>query len=156
MLNIYDCQVAKSEIIELEVLNGFLVAYTTKLHGIKIFDPSECEIKKSIANVHLNSEVTASAFSPNSEIFAFASKQTIYVIDIQSKKMLHSIHTEGEDIEILGFDPSSTHIIAGTKNGRVLQYKYDSTSLLSRLCSFPHNRSSIYLKIKDIDRKSVV
>ena len=149
MLNIYECQVAKSDILELEVLNDSLVAYATKLHGIKIFDSLECEIKKSIVNTHLNSEVTSSTFSPNSKMFAFATGQTIYIIDIQKKELLQSIHTDDEDIEILSFDPSSTHIIAGTKKGRVLQYKYDSSSLLSRLCSFPHNRSSIYFKIKD-------
>jgi hypothetical protein len=148
MLKIYECQVAKSDILELEVLSDSLIAYATKSHGIEIYDSVECKRKKSIVNVHLNSEITSSAFSPNSKIFAFSINQTIFVIDIDSKEMTHSTETNNEDIEMLSFDPSSTYIIAGTKNGRVLQYKYNNPSVLSRICSFPHDRSSIYLDIK--------
>lgn len=142
MLNIHDCQTAKSEIIGLEILDDFFGVYTTKLHGIKIFDPIECEIKKSITNVYLNHEVTCSAFSPDSKLFAFSNNKIIYFIDIQTKELLPSIQTENEDIELLKFDPSSTYIIAGTKNGRVLQYRYNNSSLLSRICSFPYDRST--------------
>ena len=151
MLNIYGCQISKSDITNLEILDNSLVAYSTKLHGVKIFDPNGCEIKKSITNVYLNSDVTSSAFSPDAKIFAFSCGQTIYIIDMHSKEMLKSIHTDGEDIEILSFDPSSTYIIAGTKRGRVLQYKYDNPSLLARVCSFPHNRSSISMNVKKND-----
>ncbi|MCF6310652.1 MAG: hypothetical protein L3J19_09340 [Sulfurimonas sp.] len=151
MLNIYECQTTKSDILNLEILNDSLAAYTTKLHGVKIFNPNTCEIKKSITNVYLNSEVTSSAFSPNSEMFAFSCNQTIFIINIQSKEMLKSIQTDGEEVEILSFDASSTYIIAGTKKGRVLQYKYDNPTLLARICSFPHDRSSIYMDIKKND-----
>lgn len=149
MLKIYECQVARSDITELKILDNSLVAYCTRLHGIKIFDYSDCEIKKSIANEYLNSEVSASAFSPNSELFAFVNAQTIHVINLQSKEVIHTIQIYGEDIDILSFDSSSTYIIAGTKTGRVLQYKYNSPSVLARLCSFPHDRSSIYLNINE-------
>lgn len=149
MLKIYECQSAKSDITELRVLNGSLVAYNTKFHGIKIFDFDECDVKKSIANMYLNSDVSACAFSPNSELFAFVNKQTIYILDIQTKEIIHSIEVNDEEIEIIGFDPSSTYIIAGSKGGRVLQYKTNQSSLLSRLCSFPHDRADIESKIKD-------
>jgi hypothetical protein len=151
MLNIYECQTTKSDILNLEILSDSLAAYTTKLHGIKIFNPNTCEIEKSITNVYLNDEVTCSAFSPNSEMFAFSCNQTIYIINMQSKEMLKSIQTDGEEAKILSFDASSTYIIAGTKKGRVLQYKYDNPTLLARICSFPHDRSSIYMDIKKND-----
>lgn len=149
MLKIYECQNAKSDIIDLKVFNDSLIAYATKFHGIKIFDFDECEIKKSISNMYLNSTVTASAFSPNSEFFAFFNNKTIYIIDIQTKEVIHKIETNNEDIEIISFDPTSNYIIAGSKNGRVLQYKTNQTSLLSRLCSFPYDRENIDSKVKD-------
>lgn len=149
MPKIYECQRAKSDIIQLHVLNDSLVAYTTKLHGIKIFDFNECEIKKNILNTHLNSEVTICAFSPNSELFAFVNNQLIYIIDIDFKKVIHSIELNGEEIEIICFDSSSSYIIAGSKNGRVLQYKTNSSSLLSRLCSFPHDTSGMDIKNRE-------
>ena len=149
MPKIYECQRAKSDIIQLKVLNDSLVAYATKFHGVKIFDFNECTVKKSIANVHLNSTVTASAFSPNAELFAFVNNQVIYIIEIASKEIVHTIELNSEDIDIISFDLSSKYIIAGSKNGRVLQYKTDKQTLLSRICSFPYDRSIIKAKTKE-------
>lgn len=149
MLKIHECQSAKSDITELKVLEGSLVAYSTKLHGIKIFDFDECEIKKSIANIYLDFSVNACSFSPNSELFAFVNNRVIYIIDILSKEVVYTIEVNGEDIEIISFDLSSNYIIAGSEHGRVLQYKINQSSLLSRLCSFPHDRSMIDSKNKE-------
>ncbi|MDD5373474.1 MAG: hypothetical protein PHO62_08620 [Sulfurimonas sp.] len=149
MLKIYECQSAKSDITELKVLNGSLVAYSTKLHGIKIFDFDECEIKKSIANIYLNSTVNACSFSTNSELFAFVNNRIIYVIDILSKEIICTIEVHKEDIEIISFDLSSNYIIAGSVHGRVFQYKINQSSFLSRLCSFPYDRSMIDSKNKE-------
>lgn len=141
MPKIYRCQRAKSDITTMKALNDSLVAYSTKFHGIKIFDFGECEVKKSIANMYLNSTVTASAFSPNSELFCFVNNRVIYIVELLSKEIVNTIEVHGEDIDIVSFDLSSNYIIAGTKNARVLQYKINQSSLLSRLCSFPHDRT---------------
>jgi len=143
MPKIYKCQKAKSDITLLKALDDSLVAYSTMFHGVKIFDFNECEIKKSIANAFLNSSVSASAFSPNNEFFAFVNDNTIYILDVLSKEIVHTIETPDEKVDIISFDPSSAYIIAGSKNGRVLQYKMNQPSLLSRLCSFPYDRSAI-------------
>ena len=149
MLKIYECENAKSYITDLKSLHDSFFAYSTKLHGIKIVDFYECELKKSIVDEHLNSDVDASAFSPDSELFAFVNAHTIYILDMESKKIFCTIDTQNEDIEIIAFDPSSKYIIAGSKDGRVLQYKIEHASLLSRLCSFPYDRSAIDEKNKD-------
>ncbi len=149
MLKIYECLSAKSDIVALKALDDSFVAYCTKLHGIKIFDTDGCDIKRSIANGYLNSTATAYAFSPNSQYFSFAASTFIYIIDIESKNIVQSIQTYDEEIEIISFDPSSTYIIAGTKNGRVLQYRADQANLLSRLCSFPHKREELGSKAKE-------
>lgn len=143
MPKIYKCQEAKSDITLLKALSDSLIAYNTKFHGVKIFDFDECTIKKSIANAYLNANVTASAFSPNREFFAFVNNRIIYILEIQSKEIAYTIETHDEDIDIISFDPSSNYIIAGSKNGRVLQYRTNQPSLLSRLCSFPYDRKRI-------------
>ncbi len=149
MPKIYECQTTRSYITALKVLDNTFVAYSTVQNGIVFLDFEECNITKNVVNRNLNSNTTAVAFSPNSEMFAFVNNKTIYIIDIQTKKTIQNISTDDEIVDILSFDPSSTYILAGTKSGRVLQYKYDKTAILSRLCSFPHDRDSIYLKFKE-------
>ncbi len=149
MPKIYECLIARSKITDLVALNNDTIAYSTLQNGISLIDYQECDIKRSIINNKINNHVTALSFSPNSEMFAFVNNRIIYILDIQTKEIIQNISVDDEDIDILSFDPTSTYIIAGTKNGRVLQYKFDNASLLSRLCSFPHNRNSIYLKVKE-------
>ena len=143
MPKIYECQRAKSDIIRLKVLNDSLVAYNTKFHGIKIFDFEECEIKKNIANMYLNATVSACAFSPDSELFAFIGNKSIYILEIESKNIIHTIEFNDADVDIISFDPSSNYVITGNKNGRVLQYNIKKQTLLSRLCSFPYDRKEL-------------
>lgn len=149
MPKIYECIIARSKITNLVTLDNETLAFCTSQNGIALLDYQECEIKKNINHQKLNSNVVATAFSPNTELFAFVNNRVLYVVDIQTKDTLQVINIDDEDISILSFDPSSTYIIAGTENGRVLQYKHNTDSLLSRLCSFPHNRDSIYLKFKE-------
>ncbi len=137
MPEIYECLISRSEITQLQVLDNNSIAYSTQLHGIKIFS-SDCEVKINLSSEYLDSQTTAIAFSGNGKLLAFANKDIIYVISISTKKVITKIKTNKENIEILAFDPSSTYIIAGSVNGRVLQYKYNNTSLLARLCSFPY------------------
>lgn len=148
MRKIHECLVVRSKITQLSTLQNNLVAFSTLDNGIKIFSLNGCEIKVNLVSEHLNSKTTAICFSPNAQILAFANQTIIYIIHMPTYKLLKSIDTNGEVIEIISFDPSSNYIIAGSKNGRVLQYKYDGALLLSRLCSFPYNESKDYLKIK--------
>ena len=115
MPKIYECQRAKSDIIRLKVLNDSLVAYNTKFHGIKIFDFEECEIKKNIANMYLNATVSACAFSPDSELFAFIGNKSIYILEIESKNIIHTIEFNDADVDIISFDPSSNYVITGDR-----------------------------------------
>jgi len=149
MLKIYECLSAKSEIVALKALDDSLVAYCTKLHGVKIFNTNGCDVKKSITNNYLDSTATAYAFSPNSQYFSFAVSSFVYIIDMETKNIIQSIQTHDEDVEIISFDPSSTYIIAGTKKGRVLQYRADQSNILSRLCSFPYKREESTSKTKE-------
>lgn len=145
MPNISECQVAKSDILEFDVLNDSVVAYATKSHGINMFELDECEALTGFSVKNLNSDVVCSAFSPNGSLYAYLSNQTIHVMDMHAQEIIQSIEINGEEIEIVAFDSSSTYIIAGTKNAKVLQYKYDTPVLLSRLHSFAHSYHGDYV-----------
>jgi hypothetical protein len=70
---------------------------------------------------------------------AIANNNIIYVIDTNSKLLLQTIKTNEGKITILTFIKNTKYLISGTKNGRVMQYRYDGRSAISRLCSFGHN-----------------
>jgi hypothetical protein len=149
MPKVYECLIARSKITSLVSLDDDTLAFTTLQNGITLFDSKECDIKNNLLNNKLNSSVVAQSFSPNKEMFAFVNHKNIYILDIQTKELINTIYVEDEEVDIISFDKSSSYIIAGTKNGRVLQYRYNQDSLLSRLCSFPYNRDSIYTNFKN-------
>jgi hypothetical protein len=135
--SISECHSNYSEITELKILDNDFIAYSTKKDGIKIFSYKDCSMKLNVNKVHENlSSADATAFSPNGEYLAFCIKNQIYIIHIPSKTLIETINTYQEEIEILSFDLESKYIIAGTATGRVLQYRYDVSSSLARLCSF--------------------
>ena len=140
MFKIYECQNAKSNIIELKVLSDSLVAYCTEFHGVEIFDFNSCKIKKTIANPYLNLPMNICSFSPNLKLFAFVNNQVLHVSNIESNELIFTIELHDEEIDIISFDLSSNYIIAGTKHGKVLQYKINSLSIFSRLYTFTCDR----------------
>lgn len=138
---INECLRTRSEVTQLKVLDNDLVAYATALNGIKLFSATECESKLNFADKNLNSLVSSITFSKNAKYLAFSAASNIYIVHLPNHKLIKTIKAT-EDIELLAFDPSSTYIIAGTKNGRVLQYKYNHSSLISRLHSFKLNQKT--------------
>ncbi|MFA6196213.1 MAG: WD40 repeat domain-containing protein [Sulfurimonas sp.] len=138
MPKISECQNNLSDVTELKILDNNLVAYSTKNHGIKIISSEDCSTKLSINNVHelFHPNTFSTSFSPNGAFLAFCVTTQIYIIHIASSIVIKIINCDNEEIEILSFDLESKYIIAGTACGRVLQYRYDGSSLLGRLCSF--------------------
>jgi len=141
MLKINHCLTTRSQITELQTTSDNNVIYSTIFHGTKVITPCKCETKFNISNKYLNSKTTATTFSPDGKFIAFANKNIIYILYISTHKIIKTILTH-DIITILTFDSSSTYIICGTKHGRVLQYKYNNSSSLSRLCSFPLQRNT--------------
>ncbi|MBA1437655.1 MAG: hypothetical protein FAF05_01485 [Epsilonproteobacteria bacterium] len=74
------------------------------------------------------------------QIVAIANDKTIYIIDLRTKMTLQRIISHDGSITLLHFVQNSPYLIAGTQQGRVMQYRYDSRSTLSRLCSFTANK----------------
>lgn len=136
MLETSHCLRTRSPIIELQKLDNNLIAIATQQHGIRIFNHETCENISTFTHEFLNSQTSAAAFSPNGEFVAFSHSFHIFILHLPSKIVLKTINTDEETIQKLHFDPESKYIIAATKSGRILQYRYDGSSLIGRLYSF--------------------
>ncbi|MEA1891662.1 MAG: WD40 repeat domain-containing protein [Campylobacterota bacterium] len=143
---INECQRVRSKITFFTQLNNNLYAYSTQHHGAKIIQGQDCTQLLSYKNEHLNFDTTASCFSPDAKLIAFATSTHLHIADLKSTKILKSIYTDHEHLSIISFDPSSQYIVAGNRYGRVLLYRYNSNSQLSRLCSFPYQRVDTKIK----------
>jgi WD40 repeat protein len=143
---INDCQQARSEITAFTKFSNNSFAYSTKYHGAKIITKEECGVQLSYKNENLNFNATAVCFSPDAKLIAFATSTHLHIANMQDKQIIKSIFLDKENLTILSFDISSTYIIAGNSEGRVLLFKYNSGSQLARLCSFPYQRPKTRVK----------
>lgn len=143
---INDCQQARSEITAFTKFNDNSFAYSTKYHGAKIITKEECSVELSYKNKNLNFNSTAVCFSPDAKFIAYATKTHLYIANISNKEVVKSIILDNDNIIILSFDLSSKYIVAGNNEGRVLLFKYNSSSQLARLCSFPYQRPKTKVK----------
>ena len=139
-----ECVKPRSYITDISLLKDNTLVFCTEFHGAKIIQPNECKTLKNLSIEHLGHKTTARAFSKAHKLLAFANGETIYIINLQNKTILQRIQTSDGIIELLSFVEDSPYIVAGTKDGRVTQYRYDGRSQLSRLCSFPTKRDGYY------------
>ncbi|MCW8838366.1 MAG: hypothetical protein OQK11_06660 [Thiovulaceae bacterium] len=146
MSEIIECIKARSFITSLKTTSTNELAFSTKLHGAKIFSALDCSTKKHFTSQYLNQDTTAVAFNSDGKLLAFANPKVIYIADIEKKEILKVIPTDSIQIQLLIFDNTSNYLIAGNENGRVIQYNWSNNSAISRLCSFPYH---------DDDRKHI-
>lgn len=138
----HECLTARSEILELELLENSTISFATKIHGIKNISSKGCETSLHLAPKDLNSKTSAVTFSKNGELLAFANSNIIRIFYLPTRKLIKTIKSDEKEIEILRFDPSSKYLIAGSRDGRVVQYRYSNSISLSRLCSFAYKKRS--------------
>ncbi|PHQ89311.1 MAG: hypothetical protein COB42_07190 [Sulfurimonas sp.] len=142
MLQTYDCLRTRSNIVEIKKLDGDILAISTQLNGVKLVNLQDCRTLSTITHDNLNANTKAICFSQNAEFMAFSEKSYIFILHLGSKIVLKTINTEGENIEHLSFDLESKYIIAATKSGRILQYRYDGSSLVARLYSYKRTKDT--------------
>jgi len=143
------CYKARSEIKSFEVLEDDTLAFSTNIHGAKIFSHQSCSAIKNLSIELLNSNTTAVAFNQQGTLIAFANSNLIHILNTQTKLLVQTIRTFEGKIEILAFVPHSKYIVTGGKHGRVMQYRYDGRSHLSRLCSFGQGISKSKSRVKN-------
>ena len=131
------CLKAFSSILSLKVLDNDTIIFATTNSGIRVVETEECSVLSNILPVELNQETRSVAFSQNAKLAAFVNGTSVHIMLLSTQTIIKIIKVDSH-IEIISFDPSSTYIIIGTSNGRVVQYRFNSSSKLSRLCSFPY------------------
>ena len=137
MQKIQECQRVRSEVVALGVLHNNLIALSTRSHGIRIFTLNGCKNRQILSIAQLNHKTTAIDFHPNENICAIANDKVIYIISLTDKSILQTIFTYNGTVNILHFVPNRPYLLSGTSEGRVMLYRYDAHSGISRLVSFP-------------------
>jgi len=139
MLEKERCYKTRSEITAIEANQNGTLLFSTRLHGAKVFSYQTCNSVKNLSIELLGHKTTATAFNESEALLVFANATTIYVLDLNTKLTIQTIRTYEGEIEQIAFVPHTKYIVTGTKNGRVMQYRYDGRAHISRLCSFGHN-----------------
>ncbi|MDF1876378.1 hypothetical protein JHD47_00925 [Sulfurimonas sp. SAG-AH-194-L11] len=136
MLIKHSCYKARSTITAFTLRDDDTIALSTAVHGAKIFSHQKCSAVKNLSIESLGQKTTAVSFSQDSNLLAFANDNIIYIINTQNKLLVQKIRTYEGTIQLIEFVPNSKYFVTGTKDGRVMQYRYDGRAGLSRLCSF--------------------
>ncbi len=125
MLKIIECQKARSAVTSIKVLQNNLVVISTQSHGIRIFSLDDCKNKTILSIMLLGHKTTAIDFHSQQNICAFANEQVIYIVSLLNKDILQTIYTHNGSINVLCFVEETPYFITGTKEGRVMLYRYD-------------------------------
>jgi len=135
------CFKAYTSILKLSVLENGNTIFATTNSGVRVVDSQDYSVLSNILPEQLSPETSLVLFSQDSRVAAFVNNNEISVMLLATQVIFKTINIPNEKIDIIGFDPSSTYIIIGTDRGRVLQYRFNSSTQLSRLCSFPYLRA---------------
>ena len=138
MLQPRECFRVRGEVIALDALHDEII-YALRHKTIKTFDTHRCQFTHTFVTEYLNSSTVAIAFHKTLQLVAIANEKTITIFDLKTQIVLQTILCNSGEITTLHFVQNSPYLIAGTNQGRVLQYRYDGKTSLSRLCSFPYN-----------------
>lgn len=125
------------------------VGIVTADHEIYFYDIlTETKEKILHLNVPKNSEFLY-AFDPQHMRLVFGSKEknVLHIVDLNQKKLLNRFELDQQSPTAIAFSPDGSHFVCGTDQGRVLLWRHDTNTMISRLHSFPEY-TSLYTKPK--------
>jgi len=143
------CLKFRADILAVDRINGDFAAIASNSQNIKIIAPQACKVVQNIYFDLLTEKTTAVAFHPTLEIIAIANGMTLYILDTAHRDIMQTITTYDGIITILSFLQETPYLISGTKNGRLIQYRFEGKSQISRLCSFPYTTTAYIKNIKN-------
>lgn len=121
----------------------------TAEHEIFLYDTlTDTKEKLLHLNVPKDSEFLY-AFDPQHMRLVFGSKgnNVLHIVDLNQKKLLNRFELDQQSPTAIAFSPDGSHFVCGTDQGRVLLWRYDTNTMVSRLHSFPEY-TSLYTKPK--------
>jgi len=142
------CLKFRTDIAEIDIINNDFLAVASQNQNIKIIAPAKCKVVYNLYFDLLTKKTTAIAFHPTQDIIAIANGEILYILNATHRNIIHTIQTHSGTIALLTFLADTSYLICGTANGRVIQYRYEGKSQISRLCSFPYTKSLSAKSIK--------
>jgi len=139
-----DCTQERSPIINITMFQKNLLVYVTQYAGIKILDCRTCVQKDKLVSSKLNMKTIATAFSPDEKLLAFAHNNTFYIFSLENKNIIKTTKIANDAIDKMIFSEDSLYLLIATKNGRILKYRYNNSSLIDRLYSFRYKQKPSY------------
>jgi len=140
-----ECFKFRSKIFNPQISAIKYIGLATYAKNIKIFSLDECKVQENLYFDFLGKKTTAIAFHPTLSLMAIANETKLYIINLIHKDIIQTIPTHDGDISKLLFLHNTPYLLSATTNGRVMQYRYDGKTHISRLCSFPYSKT-IYRK----------
>lgn len=144
-----NCLRFRGDIFAIDRIDNNLLGVASRSQNIKLIDPSTCKVLHNIYFDLLGEMTTAVAFHPTQDIMAIANGMTLYILNTTRRNIMHTINTHEGAITLLAFLEQTPYLICGTRNGRVIQYRYEGKSQISRLCSFPYTKTAYKKNIKN-------
>jgi hypothetical protein len=142
------CLKFRADIFAVDTINNNFAAIASRSQNIKIIAPQACKVVQNIYFDLLTEKTTAVAFHPTLEIIAIANGTTLYILNTGHHDIMQTIATHDGIVTILSFLQETPYLISGTANGRLVQYRFEGKSQISRLCSFPYSATAYKKNIK--------
>ena len=146
-MQIVECFKFRTQIFKPQKSSIKFIALATHSQNIKLFSLDSCKVEKNLYFDILGKKTTALAFHPALSIMAIANDTNLYIINLLHKEITQTISTNEGTITKLLFLQSTPYLLSATSHGRVMQYRYDGKTHISRLCSFPYTTTSHRKKI---------
>ncbi len=135
-MRITKCTKVHSTLMDISPTNQDLIALTSTNKKIQIISAKECKNRQNIYLDLLGEKTTAIAFHPQLSLLAIANGNSLFILNIAHRNIIQTFQSYDGIIDSLYFLQNTPYIISGTRNGRVVQYRYEGKLHISRLCSF--------------------
>lgn len=140
----------ESPIVAIAPLRLPMIGIVTATHEIYLYNLSD-NTKEKVLRLKIQDEAKLyCAFDPLHYHFAFGTdrSESIHLIDLNQKKVIRRFELEEQHPTLIAFDHSGSYLVCGTDQGRVLLWRYDSSTLIARMHSFPEYAASSAIKPK--------
>ncbi len=128
-----------SPIIHIQPLNFPAVGVVTASHDVYLYY-TETQTTEKFVHLNLPEEgKLLCAFDPEGMLLLFGLKEgrTLHIIDLMHKKIVNRFELDQQSPTSLAFSPDASYVVCGTDQGRVFLWRSHSSTLVSRLHSFP-------------------
>lgn len=128
-----------SPIVLIQPLEYPKMGLVSEDNTVYVYDISSDEATKIFHPTLSQNGTLYCAFDPHHSRLLLGSDKShiLTLIDLQEKKVINQFDLGQQSPTIITFSPDGLYCLCGTDQGRVLLWRFDSSTLISRLHSFP-------------------